>query len=208
MDTTFPLTPALSLGEVENRRPRSENSRSASQYSRPDGCAPSPQGRRPGVRGTGRAASDNARPSRLWASSDHSPVEPGGSLGDDEPRRSQRPGEPSAPAEPAPAGPAATDSDPTRPQVGPPALSYIVLTGNPNSGKTTLFNALTGLRAKVGNYAGVTVERKEGRLLNAPGTSFLPVIRRGRVCLCADRSRSRWIFRRRWRRPVRRPHTR
>src|SRR5580658_8411753 len=46
--------------------------------------------------------------------------------------------------------------------------SYTVLTGNPNCGKTTLFNALTGLRAKVGNYAGVTVERKEGRLLGAP----------------------------------------
>ncbi len=46
---------------------------------------------------------------------------------------------------------------------------WVVLTGNPNCGKTTLFNALTGLRAKVGNYAGVTVERKEGRLLNAPG---------------------------------------
>src|SRR5258706_824164 len=43
----------------------------------------------------------------------------------------------------------------------------VVLTGNPNCGKTTLFNALTGLRAKVGNYAGVTVERKEGRLLGA-----------------------------------------
>lgn len=48
--------------------------------------------------------------------------------------------------------------------------TYVVLTGNPNCGKTTLFNALTGLRAKVGNYAGVTVERKEGKLLNAPGT--------------------------------------
>lgn len=45
---------------------------------------------------------------------------------------------------------------------------YVVVTGNPNCGKTTLFNALTGLRAKVGNYAGVTVERKEGRLLGAP----------------------------------------
>src|SRR5947199_5012000 len=48
------------------------------------------------------------------------------------------------------------------------AEPYVVLTGNPNCGKTTLFNALTGLRAKVGNYAGVTVERKEGRLLGAP----------------------------------------
>ncbi len=45
---------------------------------------------------------------------------------------------------------------------------YVVLTGNPNCGKTTLFNALTGLRAKVGNYAGVTVERKEGRLQGVP----------------------------------------
>ena len=45
---------------------------------------------------------------------------------------------------------------------------YIVLTGNPNSGKTTVFNALTGLRARVGNYAGVTVERKEGRMQGAP----------------------------------------
>src|SRR5438477_6298778 len=48
-----------------------------------------------------------------------------------------------------------------------PRVANIVLTGNPNCGKTTLFNALTGLRAKVGNYAGVTVERKEGRLLGA-----------------------------------------
>jgi ferrous iron transport protein B len=46
-------------------------------------------------------------------------------------------------------------------------VSQVVLTGNPNCGKTTLFNALTGLRAKVGNYAGVTVERKEGRMLGA-----------------------------------------
>lgn len=53
----------------------------------------------------------------------------------------------------------------TKPDSAPP---FVVLTGNPNCGKTTLFNALTGLRAKVGNYAGVTVERKEGKLLGAP----------------------------------------
>ena len=47
---------------------------------------------------------------------------------------------------------------------GPP---YVILTGNPNCGKTTLFNALTGLRARVGNYPGVTVERKEGTLQNS-----------------------------------------
>ncbi len=46
--------------------------------------------------------------------------------------------------------------------------SWVILTGNPNCGKTTIFNALTGLRAKVGNYAGVTVERKEGRLQGTP----------------------------------------
>ena len=53
---------------------------------------------------------------------------------------------------------------------------YVVLTGKPNSGKTTLFNALTGLRARVGNYAGVTVERKEGRLQGAPADTDVRVL--------------------------------
>src|SRR5437667_7946097 len=38
----------------------------------------------------------------------------------------------------------------------------VAFAGNPNAGKTTLFNALTGMRQKVANYPGVTVERKEG----------------------------------------------
>ena len=41
-------------------------------------------------------------------------------------------------------------------------LLHLALVGTPNSGKTSLFNALTGSRQKVANYPGVTVERKEG----------------------------------------------
>tara|TARA_A100001037_G_C15144683_1_gene635685 strand:- start:1583 stop:3673 length:2091 start_codon:yes stop_codon:yes gene_type:complete len=43
------------------------------------------------------------------------------------------------------------------------------LVGNPNCGKTTLFNALTGLKQKIGNYPGVTVERKEGECTSPRG---------------------------------------
>lgn len=46
------------------------------------------------------------------------------------------------------------------------------LVGNPNSGKTALFNALTGSHQKVANYAGVTVERKEGRVTSSDGRSL------------------------------------
>jgi len=58
----------------------------------------------------------------------------------------------------------------------------VALTGNPNAGKTTLFNALSGLRHRVGNYPGVTVEMKKGRssfgqvdfdLIDLPGTYSL-----------------------------------
>lgn len=45
----------------------------------------------------------------------------------------------------------------------------VALVGNPNCGKTALFNGLTGSHQKVANYAGVTVERKEGRLTTAAG---------------------------------------
>ncbi len=64
-----------------------------------------------------------------------------------------------------------------------PIGRLIALVGNPNCGKTALFNRLTGSRQKVANYAGVTVERKEGqlilgdgkkvRLLDLPGTYSL-----------------------------------
>ena len=62
---------------------------------------------------------------------------------------------------------------------------WVALAGNPNSGKTTVFNALTNLRQKVGNYPGVTVEKKIGRMvfkgktvvniLDLPGTYSLAV---------------------------------
>jgi len=49
------------------------------------------------------------------------------------------------------------------------ASLYAALVGNPNCGKTALFNQLTGSRQKVANYAGVTVERKEGRFVTPGG---------------------------------------
>ena len=52
------------------------------------------------------------------------------------------------------------------------ALPRIALVGNPNCGKTALFNLLTGSRQKVANYAGVTVERKEGRLHAPSGRHY------------------------------------
>ena len=48
-------------------------------------------------------------------------------------------------------------------------LMHLALVGTPNSGKTSLFNALTGSRQKVANYPGVTVERKEGSFVTPLG---------------------------------------
>src|SRR5215218_4711601 len=55
------------------------------------------------------------------------------------------------------------------------ATLTVALAGNPNCGKTTIFNALTGLRQKVANYPGVTVEKKTGRCKLTNG-SWIDVI--------------------------------
>jgi ferrous iron transport protein B len=66
-----------------------------------------------------------------------------------------------------------------------PIIKRIALLGNPNSGKTSVFNQLTGLRQKTGNFPGVTVEKKTGTailpdqssitIIDFPGTySFYP----------------------------------
>jgi len=51
-------------------------------------------------------------------------------------------------------------------------LPRLALVGNPNCGKTALFNQLTGSRQKVANYSGVTVERKEGRMRGPSGREY------------------------------------
>src|ERR1051325_4187863 len=67
--------------------------------------------------------------------------------------------------------------------ISPTGTLTLALAGNPNSGKTTIFNALTGLRQKVANYPGVTVEKKTGKcklpdgrhatIIDLPGTYSL-----------------------------------
>ena len=77
-------------------------------------------------------------------------------------------------------GSTSESSPPARAETEPPCIAIV---GNPNSGKTTIFNLLTGLRQKVGNYPGVTVEKKVGecfsqhgkklRLIDLPGAYSL-----------------------------------
>ena len=52
---------------------------------------------------------------------------------------------------------------------------HVALVGNPNCGKTALFNALTGSHQKVANYPGVTVEKKEGSVTTPAGTPVVVV---------------------------------
>jgi ferrous iron transport protein B len=79
--------------------------------------------------------------------------------------------------------PSCHDSSPALASPAKAGTLTVALAGNPNSGKTTIFNALTGLRQKVANYPGVTVEKKLGRcklrdgswcqVIDLPGTYSL-----------------------------------
>lgn len=68
----------------------------------------------------------------------------------------------------------------------PAENTYIAIIGNPNCGKTTIFNELTGLRQKVGNYPGVTVEKKEGRIPYADGVEVTLIDLPGTYSLSAN----------------------
>ena len=69
--------------------------------------------------------------------------------------------------------------------VGLPRMPVYALVGNPNSGKSTLFNALTGLKQKVGNYPGVTVEKKTGTTYSQHGRPITVIDLPGTYSLAA-----------------------
>ena len=76
-------------------------------------------------------------------------------------------------------------NDPGPIPAGSPRLPIYALVGNPNSGKSTLFNALTGLKQKVGNYPGVTVEKKTGTTYSQHGRPITVIDLPGTYSLAA-----------------------
>ena len=81
--------------------------------------------------------------------------------------------------------PAARAPSPARTAHGGGVL-HVALVGNPNTGKSTLFNALTGMRQRVGNYSGVTVERFEGHYRDADGRTVTVIDLPGTYSLSAS----------------------
>src|SRR5580658_11101021 len=84
----------------------------------------------------------------------------------------------SSPVEREPAGLAAKIAAPSR-------VPGYAIVGNPNCGKSTLFNALTGLKQKVGNYPGVTVEKKVGTAYSQHGQPLTVIDLPGTYSLAA-----------------------
>ena len=87
-----------------------------------------------------------------------------------------------------------------RPAASSDRTPVYAMVGNPNCGKTTLFNALTGLRQKVGNHPGVTVEQVSGytevggrqiRLVDVPGPYSSPPERKSASPIRSTAARSR-----------------
>ncbi len=76
-----------------------------------------------------------------------------------------------ATGEAASAAPGRFPAHPHRSEPGPARIPRVLVAGNPNAGKTTIFNALTGARARVGNYPGVTVSRASRRITLPNGAS-------------------------------------
>src|SRR5512135_1335372 len=71
------------------------------------------------------------------------------------------------------------------PSADPSRMKLYAVVGNPNCGKSTLFNALTGLKQKVGNYPGVTVEKKVGTAYSQHGQPITVIDLPGAYSLAA-----------------------
>ena len=70
---------------------------------------------------------------------------------------------------------------------------HVALAGNPNCGKTTLFNLITGANGYVGNWPGVTVEKKEAKLLSDKNVTLRTSLASTRFPPTAPRSNARAI---------------